>query len=219
MKQIKKQPRLLLILGIMACFLTGCSLFSFDASGYIQACLDANTKREFAAYAEITDKSEEELKIQADQLMDQELAVLDAYQVSTEKKDQFRILFTDLYSKFKYEVGTAKKNEDGTYSVPVTTYKLMAYQDLMKEGETYITEYVEGMIEAGQTPSQQEIYDLVVDYIYDGLSKNLKEPQYAEGVTTTVIVGPLEKNSNVYGISQKDLQALLESMVDVENAN
>lgn len=215
--KILKPVTTLLFVLLTACMLTGCSV-KFDASGYIKACLDANTHGEFAAYAEITKVPEEDIKANYDKLIDKEISYLSAYNLSEEKTADFRKLFIDIYKSFKYEVGEATKNDDGSYSVPVTTYKLIIFKDFMKEGETFITDYCNKEIEAGKTPTESELYPIVADFMYDYLAKNLEAAEYAEAVTTNVTVAPTADNKKVFTISDAELQSLLNSMIDLENA-
>lgn len=217
MKSTKKLSILFLFTCMLACFTTGCS-FNFDASGYVQACLDANAHGEFTAYAEITGTTVEEVEQLYNNMLNQEISYLDAYNISDAKKAEFRELFVTLYKNFKYEVGEAVKNDDGSYSVPVTTYKLMVFNDIMSEGETYMTDYVQQEMDAGRTPTEDEIYAVAVDYMYDTISKNLESLEYADPVTTNISVAPTTSNSKVYSMDQTELQNLLESMIDLENA-
>lgn len=215
--KILKPVTTLLFVLLTACMLTGCSI-KFDASGYIKACLDANTHGEFAAYAEITKVPEEDIKANYDKLIDKEISYLSTYNLSEEKTADFRKLFIDIYKSCKYEVGEATKNDDGSYSVPVTTYKLMIFKDFMKDGEAFITDYCNKEIEAGNTPSEDDLYLVVADFMYDYLSKNLEAAEYAEGKTTTVTVAPSAENKKLFSISDAELQGLLDSMIDLENA-
>lgn len=217
MKHTKKLSILFLFTCMIAAFTTGCG-FDFDASGYVQACLDANAHGEFEAYAEITNTSLETVEQQFNNRMDQEISYLDAYHIDEDRKNKFRELFTNMYGSFKYEVGEAVKNDDGSYSVPVTTYKLMVFKDVMKEGESYMTDYAQQEIDAGRTPTENDLYITAVDFMYDYISKNLESLEYAEGVSTTITVAPTSSDSRVYSVDQYALQSLLEDMVDIENA-
>lgn len=217
MKNTKKISILFLLTCMMAVLTTGCGL-DFDASGYVQACLDANTHGEFEAYAEITNTSLEEVEQQFNERMDDEIAYLDAYHIDQDRKDKFRTLFTDMYGSFKYEVGEAVKNDDGSYSVPVTTYKLMVFKDILNAVETYMMDYAQKEIDAGRTPTENEIYTVAADFMYDYISQNLEALEYEEGVSTTVTVAPTSSDSRVYSVDPYKLQALLEDLVDIENA-
>lgn len=217
MKNTKKISILFLLTCMMMVLTTGCSLFKFDASGYVQACLDANTHGEFAAYAEITNTPIETAEQQYNDRLDEEISYLDAYNLSDEKKAQFRELYIKMYNSFKYEVGEAIKNDDGSYSVPVATYKLKVFDGIMTEAETFMTDYTQKAIDANTTPTTEELFGAAADFMYDYISQNLESLEYEEGVTTTVTVAPTASDSRVYSLDQYELQSLLESMVDIEN--
>lgn len=214
----KKLSILLLFILATAFVVTGCTP-NFDASGYVKSCLDANTHGEFTEYADITKTSIEEIEALYNQNIDTEIAYLDSYNISAEKKEAFRTLFIDIYKNFKYEVGEATRNEDDSYSVPVTTYKLQIFKDIMTEGEAYITDYAQKEVDAGRTPTQAQLEEEVINYMYDTMKANLAALEYAEPATTTVTVSPSKQGSQtVYSVGQTDLQALLESFIDIENA-
>lgn len=214
----KKLSVLFLFTLLTACMLSGCSLFDFDASGYIKACLDANAHGEFTEYAKITGISEEEAAKQYNAMLDQEVSYLSVYNLTEERTQDFRDLYSSIYKNFKYEVGEASKNDDGSYSVPVTSYKLQVFKSIMADAEAYITDYVNQEEQAGNTTTEDDIYTAVTDYMYDTLSANLATPEYAEPVTITVTVLPEKRESSiVYSISPAELQTLLQALIDVEN--
>lgn len=214
----KKLSIFLLFILITACAVTGCTP-SFDASAYIKACLDANTHGEFTEYADITKTSVEEVEALYNKGIDAEISYLDSYNISDEKREEFRTLFVDIYKNFKYEVGEAVRNEDDSYSVPVTTYKLQIFKDIMSEGEAYLTDYAQKEVDAGRTPTQEQLEEEAMNYMYDTMKANLGALEYGEAVTITVTVSPSQQNSQtVYSIGQSDLQTLLESFIDIENA-
>lgn len=218
MKSMKKLSVLYLLACMITCFATGCTA-SFDASGYVKACLDSNTHGEFDKYAEITSSSVEEVEAIYNQGIDSEIAYLDAYNISAERKEEFRTLFVDIYKNFKYEVGEATKNDDGSYSVPVTTYKLQIFKDMMAEGEQHLTDYAQAEVDAGRTPTQEQLEEEALNYMYDAVKTNLSALEYGEPATVTVTVSPSKHGSQtVYTVSQTELQSLLESFIDIENA-
>lgn len=214
----KKLSIFLLFILVTACTVTGCTP-SFDASAYIKACLDANTHGEFAEYADITKTSVEEVEALYNKGIDTEISYLDSYNISDEKREEFRALFVDIYKSFKYEVGEAVRNDDDSYSVPVTTYKLQIFKDIMSEGEAYLTDYAQKEVDAGRTPTQEQLEEEALNYMYDTMKANLGALEYGEAVTITVTVSPSQQNSQtVYSVGQADLQTLLESFIDIENA-
>lgn len=197
----------------MAGVLTGCGA-DFDASAYVKACLDANVHGECAEYAKITDTEESEIQSQHEAVIDQEMAMLDVFQIDEAKKGEFRELFVNLYNSCKYEVGEAVKNDDGTFTVPVTVYQLKAFGDLTEEAQAYMQEYYQQETDAGNTPSQEDLYAEMVNYIYDRLSENMSTPEYGEGEVKNVKVGPTASNSRIYEINTEDLQNLMYSLTD-----
>ncbi len=219
MKHLTKKLSTLIALGVMMCFcLTGCTP-SFDASAYIQSCLDANTKGEFEAYAEITNSSIEEVEALYNSAIDTEMAYIDAYNVSDEKKEEFRQLFIKMYKNFKYEVGEATRNEDDSYTVPVTTYKLMIFEGIMDEGEDYLMSYAQAEVDAGRTPTQEQLETEALNYMYDKMSANLDKLEYSEPQTFNIVVSPSKNGSTtIYSADTSELQELVETLVDVENA-
>lgn len=214
----KKLSILLTMCLAVSFVLTGC-MPKFDASGYIKSCLDANTKGEFEAYAEITGATVEEVEALYNQAIDAEMAYIEAYNVSEEKKAEFRQLFIDMYKNFKYEVGEATRNDDDSYTVPVTTYKLMIFDGIMADGEAHLESYAQAEIDAGNTPTQEQLETEAINFMYDAMKANLDALTYAEPVTTDIVVSPTKSGSQViYSADTYALQELIQSLVDLENA-
>lgn len=220
MKQVaSKKLSILFIMCLVVSFaLTGC-MPKFDASGYVKAALDANTKGEFEAYAEITGSTVEDVEALYNQAIDTEMQYIDAYNVSDEKKEEFRQLFMNIYKSFKYEVGEATRNDDNSYTVPVTTYKLIIFEGMMKEGEEYLTNFAQAEIDAGRTPTQEQLEAEAINFMYEAMKTNFDALQYADPVTTDITISPTKQGSTVvYSMDTYQLQSLIESMVDIENA-
>lgn len=213
---MKQRTSLLMIVFVLSALLTGCGR-EFDASGYVRACLDANTHGNFDEYTELTNITVEEAKKNYEDRLDQEIAYLDTYKADDETKQKFRSLFEKMYNNFKYEVGDAVKNDDGSFTVPVTTYKLKAFGDITTDITTFATDFYKEKAESGDTNvTEDEINKVVVDFMYDYISNNLEEPEYEEGVSITVTVSPISGNKNMYTISTTNHQELLKSMVDID---
>ncbi len=214
----KKLSTLLILCFAFSFVLSGCTP-TFDASGYIKATLDANTKGEFEECAKLTGSSVEEIEALYNQTIDAEMAYIQAYNVSEEKKAEFRQLFIDMYKNFKYEVGEATRNDDKSYTVPVTTYKLIVFDGIMKAAEEHLMSYAQAEVDAGNTPDTKQLEEEVLNFMYDEMKKSLDALEYAEPVTMDIVVSPTKNGSQtVYAASTSDLQKLLESLVDVENA-
>ena len=215
--KLQKHSFLLILTFMLGCMLTGCS--EFDASAYIQACLDANTKGEFETYAELTNSSVEDIENIYNQNIETELSYLQGYSMSEEQTEQFRNLFIDMYKSFKYEVGEATKNDDDSYSVPVTSYKLYVFKDIMTKCQEDLTKYAEDEVNAGRTPSQAELEEKALTLMYDYMKAYLDALEYGDAETTTVTVSPSKQGSQViYTISTTELQSLMQTFIDMENA-
>lgn len=214
----RKQSILFVLCVVMSITLTGC-MPGFDASAYVKACLDANTKGDFAVYAEITGSAVEEIEALYNQTIDAEMAYIETCNLSDETKASFRQLFIDIYKSFKYEVGEAVLNENDTYTVPVTTYKLMIYKSVLTDGESYLTSFAQTEVDASRTPTKEQLETEAWNYIYDNMKANLEQLEYAAPITTNVIVSPTKNDSEIiYSVQQDDLQAIIESLIDIENA-
>lgn len=213
MKNTKaKFSLLLLLVVVMGCTLMGCG--SFDATKYVRACLDSCFHGDFTEYKEITKASEEDVTKVYNQLIDSEVNALSAaYTVSDEQKEKFRTLFIDMYKKCKYDVGEATKNSDGSFSVPVTTYKMTVFAGYTEISEKFVTDYMTNNKDA--TPDQ--IYAALLDDMYDFIKAKIDAPEYAEGVTENVTVSPSADNPRVYTLNQADLQNIVFKLLDVEN--
>lgn len=209
MKNLKKYIGIMAIL-VMSLSLSGCSL-GFDASAYVKACLDACTKGEVTEYARITNTSEEAVKDTYHNMIEADLKVLDSYQISEEKKEAFRTLYQTMYKSLRYEVGEATKNSDGSFTVPVTTKKMIVFDTIIVDSENYIKDYAK----THRSVSTAELSEAVLDYMYTQLSDNLKSANYQDSQVITIQVS--KTTNNQYGISESDLQNLIFSMIDAEN--
>lgn len=209
MKNLKKYIGIITIL-VMSLSLFSCSL-GFDASAYVKACLDACTKGEVTEYARITNTSEEAAKETYYNLIEANLQVLDNYQISEEKKEAFRTLYQTMYGSLRYEVGEATKNADGSFTVPVTTKKMIVFDTIIADSENYIKDYAK----THRSASTTELSEAILDYMYTQLSDNLKKANYQDSRVITIQVSKTDNNR--YGIAESDLQNLLLSMIDTEN--
>ena len=209
----KKNLQLAISFILVACLITGCAFFGFDASAYVKACLDSNIHGEFDEYAKITNSSVEDVEKLYNDFLDNDLSFLNEYNVDDARRQEFRELFIKLYKNFKYDVGEATKTDD-TYTVPVTYQKLIVFDEMAANMEKDTTDYFQAKVDAGENPSTDEIYEYVLNYMYDGVAKKLENPQYEEPVTVNVTVSKM--TANAYGIDTNELQELVQSMVDMD---
>lgn len=212
MKGKKKLRIFVLFTFIAGCMLTGCA--EFDASRYVQSCLDASFHGEFETYMEMTNSKEEEARAAYDKLIQSEVDALEqGYTISDEQKEKFRGLFIDMYKACKYEVGEAVKNDDDSFTVPVTTYKLAVFEGMNDAADQFATDYYKDHSDA----SVDEVYSAILDFMYDYINDRVTNPEYGEASTTNVNVPLTSTNPKTYTLSTNDLQNLVYELLDIEN--
>lgn len=212
MKNKKKLSIFLLFTFVVGCMLTGCT--EFDASRYVQSCLDASFHGEFETYMEMTNSSEADARASYDQLIQTEVNALEqGFTISDEQKEKFKALFIDMYKACKYEVGEATKNDDKSFTVPVTTYKLTVFDGMDAAADDFATSYYDEHSDA----SVDEIYAAILDFMYDYISEKVANPEYGDAVTTNVSVPLTSTNPKIYTLDTNDLQNLVYELLDVEN--
>lgn len=202
--------------------LTACSLFSsvlsFDASGYAKACLDATLKQDFTEYAKLTGQTEEEAKAEFEKedifgdAADTILSGIDS-SVVQEYQPKYKELIKQIYAQCKYEVGEASKNEDGSYSVPITAHKMnnvysQAIDKAGKDLEKYAAKQTRSL-------SDRELNEKYVKLLYDRLSKALSNITYDEPQVITVSVRTAETDSRTYEIPSGDFTKIFSALIDI----
>lgn len=211
MKRILKKNIGIALLVVMTISLAGCA-FGFDASAYVKSCLDAYCKGEVDEYAKITNTPSDTVQNYYQQNIETELAYLDSLKISPEQRDEYKQLFMDIYKSFQYEVGEATKNDDGSYTVPVTTNKLIVFGTLNKDIQDYMLDYAQ----KNNTTSVDELYQAALDYMYDVLNDNMAAASYEDDVVIDVVIS---KTDAGYIISETELRKVLTSMVDIDSMN
>lgn len=213
---MKKNRFTYLVIGILLMFsLTACSFGKdkLDASLYTKAYLDVLYKNQvsdyylqFAGGDEATAKQAYEESLDADV----SLLITDMEdEISDELKAKYRTMLSEIYKNMKYEVGTATENDDGTYTVPVTTYRLHAFAGTMEKAAAYYES-----LSSEEQAKMDETEDFEI-YEIDAVMENLKNPEYdKETQTINITLAPVEGNSDYYGISSEDQLNLYVSMMD-----
>lgn len=209
--QLKKGMFIFLACGMAASFLAGCSGMSrSDAEDYVQSALDAGYKGEFGKYAKITDSTQEEAKALYNGNMEAFLASvgLDAQTSPHELKEQYEELFQQIFALEKYTVGEAKETDNG-YEVPVEIEKLLIFSDVDAELEAKLVGQVK---ELGTDASEEDVNRLALETMYGMLQERVANPVYGEKETLDVHVA--QNDAGTWNISQKDLEALDEEMME-----
>lgn len=198
---MKKMRRLIAAgLAVMMCLgLTACGK-DFDAAGYTKSVLDANYHAEYADYAKFRNLSEDEAKAEVADAMDEQItSAFVGMNVTDEDKAKYIEAADKVYALAKYEVGEAKKQDDGSFIVEVTVEASDAFQLSAGYAEEIATEYVN----EGQDPSDTSV---LVAILVESLERGIENNSYSEA--TTVEVKVTESGDNVYGIDQSEMDAL-----------
>ncbi|MCH5265087.1 MAG: hypothetical protein J1F02_04255 [Lachnospiraceae bacterium] len=207
----KVQPVLLSFFLIMC--LTACSLFSFDASGYTKACLDATLHGDFTEYAEFVDVSVEDAQKDFDETLEMDISrIFNGITLNDDLKQKYKELLKEIYAQCKYEVGEASTNEDGSYSVPVTTQKLIVFKGVAEATDKQLKKFKKN---SKKSPSMDELTEKYLQLTYDELTKNLKSVTYEDPQVITITVQAATGNSRVYQIAREDYTKLYTALMDM----
>lgn len=213
---MKKNQLIYFTLGILLLFsLTGCSLGKdkLDAGLYTKSYLDVLYKNQVSDYYLKYAGGDEATANQAyEESLDADVSLLISDmedEISDELKAKYREMLSEIYKDIKYEVGTATENEDGTYTVPVTTYRLHAFAGTMDKTAEYYESLSAKEQEKMDETEELELYEI------NAVMENLKNPEYdEESQTINITLAPMEGNSDYYGISSDDQLNLYVSMID-----
>lgn len=217
---VKKAKQAICIMLVLCCtvMMSACSLSDitklfrdFDAQGYTQSFLDAIVKKDFSEYAEITNSSEETAKKEYETLLDSSTTnFLSAMTVSDATRQEVRTMFDTIYSKWHYEVGEATKNDDDSFTVPVTLRQLKAFTGALQTTQDEFTK------EAKKKPNltQNDYYDLYCKIFIDAVNKNIEKGNYGEPAVVNVKVAPTAADKNVFEISRDSIQQMYNAAVD-----
>lgn len=160
----------MLVVAMMS--LTACSLFKFDATGYVQAVLDASTRGEFEEYIKLTKSTEQDAQAEFDEVLDAFMEEFDSVEISDELKDDYRQLYKDMLAKTKYTVSEATDSDD-IYTVEVSVEPLNVFEGYSEETEEALTDYQNELSanyeDSGEVPSEEEIVEDTFKIVYDVL--------------------------------------------------
>lgn len=193
--------------------LTACGS-GFDAAEYTESCLDAMTKGEFGTYTELTQISESSAQTSyQNRIRSDANSLISSLLPDSATKDEFYSIFKDLYAKCKYEVGEATKNDDDSYSVPITAYKMNVFHNLLEE----TSKKSEKKAKEKGNVSSSDVSKIYLETLAEVLKDHLENVEYAEPTTITVSVTPTQSDSKVYTISDSEYVKIFQALMDVEN--
>lgn len=190
-----------------------------DAKKYVQATLDLLCTGKYDNSVELVDVEKGKETEMRDELIDSIVSEFAGQAGITDgAQEQFRSFIDKAFATSKYTVKDAVKTDDNGkvgYDVTVSIEPLKVFsgvQGAMQEELTDIAsnpDSVKGM-------SQDEIYKLVYDAMFKALDTNLENPQYAAPEDVVVHYGLIDKEKNVYGVSEADGNKLGEKFFSLE---
>ena len=190
MKNVKRIA-LMLVCILVVGVLGGCGA-KFDPVAYTQANLDNVFKNDSAKLVEMGAGTAEEAEEIFNQGIDAQMAAftMTGIELSEELTADIRTTFVDLFSKVKYKVESAEKQEDGSYIVTVTYEKMKFFGPAMAK-------YYEEMnkIDATQLADADEaaLMELSFSTMNDCFKATLENVEYEAPATTTVKIEMVDK--------------------------
>ncbi len=179
----------MLVVAMMS--LTACSLFKFDATGYVQAVLDASTRGEFEEYIKLTKSTEQDAQAEFDEVLDAFMTEFESVEISDDLKENYRQLYKEMLAKTKYTVSEAT-DSDGVYTVEVSVEPLNVFEGYKEETEAALTDYQNELTasyeDSGELPSEDEIVEETFKIVYDILKARVDDAAYnpAQKIAVTV---------------------------------
>lgn len=216
MKHKVKALSLCIALTLVTFFsLTACgSQAVFDAAGYTKSCLDAAIKADFGAYVQNTGITLEEAQNDFQETLEFDLSeMMGDLEMSAEMKDSYCDLLARIYANCRYEVGAATKNGDDSFTVPVTTQKMIVFKGCAEAAEKKLMTYV---ATADKTPSDTQITEKYLNDLLNILSKNLEKAEFEEAQTISVNVVKSSTEEDKYEIPAEEYTKIYVALMDMD---
>lgn len=157
---------------------------SFNAKGYVNGVLDAETKGEFKEYVKYTNATKEECEELYSKNLDETMELFDEEGMSSDLQDKYRDLFMKMYKKTKYTVNEGKLNKDKEYEVTIDIEPLLIFETFDEDLEKYqgelMMELEESILNDGDIPTEEDILNQVFSRIYDILNEKADKPEYGK---------------------------------------
>ena len=212
---MKRRGVLAVLLAVVMTVLCGCSggMSADDAKSYAQAVMDASYKGEFEDYMEWTNSTEEEAQEMYEGSLDTTMseAGFNDLGISDELVASYRQLFQDMIGQANYTVDNAVEDGEDGYTVDVEIQPFTAFDGIQDEVNTTLGAELEGRTDL----SNDELYELIFQRMYELMSDRLASPTYGDAVTVTIRVIP--DDDGVYYIPDEDLVEIDDVMFPADN--
>ena len=196
---------------LAASMLTGCAKklpTAEDAKNYTKAVLDLMCTGDYDHNVKIADVEEGKELETRDAMIDDALkSIAGDAGLTDDVTAEFKDVLIEAFAKCKYTIGEAVETGEGEYDVTVDVtvsiepLKLFAgvQGKLMEQSETLFDD-----VEDPSALSEQEVNSRVYSLMAKLIRENLQDPAYDEAKEVVVHYGLLDKEQNLYGISEDD---------------
>lgn len=195
--------------GLVICMcvglMTGCGK-KFDAEGYVQACLDALYLRQYGAYAQMLEITEEEAEehLTEDMRATIQSAFADDTVTSQEDREAYADAVIDVYTLAKYEVvGSHEDGDDYIVTLSVSPSNVFCNMD-----EQVTAKYDKAVEE--KTYDESKWVSYVTEYLREAAGQNVY------GDETEIEVHVTKNDTNAYSIQPEDMTAIEKALFPEE---
>lgn len=211
---------------VMTISLTGCGKSSNPPSGstsgsavddtdnqqlFVQSYLNLLCKQDFKSYANACGFEVSEVEESYDSVLDNVIDIFLTYNLSDSAAKKFREALKEIFGHCKYEVQKSVINEDGTCSVDVKVQKLVVFKKALKKANKDFDKWVKKQPEDAD---EEKLTDQFIDYVIQYCKEELKQPEYKEEKTITIVLTPSADDPNVYQYNSEDLGNLQAALLD-----
>ena len=198
---------LIVVMMLAVSMLTGCAPklpTAEDAQNYTKAVLDLMCTGDYDHNVKLADVEEgKELEMRDAMIDDALQSIAGDAGLTDDVTAEFKDVLIEAFAKCKYTVGEAVQTGDGEYDVTVSIEPLKLFsgvQEKLMEQSATLYEDVDDPSALSEQELNSRIYSLMAKLIRE----NLQAPAYEEAREVVVHYGLLDKEKNLYGISEED---------------
>ena len=189
----------------------------FDAGEYVQAVLDTSYKNQTDQYVEITGISKEDAEQIFSDNLDATMAGFESSDMPEELQPEYRELFANIAGKVSYTVGEPKKQEDGTYTVPVIIKPVTLFTDTYETFQTrakeYAQEVTDSVMNGEEMPTDAQMQKQIYQIYYDVLKERVDSGMLYGGARNLEL-HVTKKGSREFMIDQEDMDKLDSMLIE-----
>ena len=213
-----KKLSIMLLCVMLTAFLSGCGS-SPDMAGYISAILDNTFKNDSTKFVSMEIGTAEQAAKAYETTLAEEVDALimlsDAGPASDEQSVQLESIVKDIFSKTKYTVDSAEKQDDGSYVVTVTYERMNVFGSALDAYLADAMELNDELEDAAEMPSEAEVRESLLNSYIDDFNNALANVTYDEPATATIRV---ELKSQTWQVNSADFTAFQQNLFDLADA-